>query len=82
VLNEDNRAIAVSPGTDLVTVARYALRADRRRLVTDGVLFIVLCALVLCALIMGSLMTGGPGTGGRGLTAVLPPPGPRSSANG
>jgi hypothetical protein len=76
VLNEDNRAIAVSPGTDLVTVARYALRADRRRLVTDGVLFIVLCALVLCALIMGSLMTGGPGTGGRGLTAVLPNAGP------
>ena len=55
VLDEENRAIAVSPGTDLVTVARYALRAIRRRSVTDVVLFIILLLLALCNLIFGGL---------------------------
>jgi hypothetical protein len=55
VLDEESRAIAVSPGTDLVTVARYALRAIRRRSVTDVVLLIILFLLALCNLINGGL---------------------------
>lgn len=66
VLNEGNRAIAVSPGTDLVTVARYALRANRHRLAADVMLFIILCAFLLGNLISGGLEAGSPG-----LTAVL-----------
>ncbi|MGA6189020.1 hypothetical protein ACPESU_28000 [Nocardia iowensis] len=47
VLEEPRRAVATSPGIDLVAVARYTLAARRRRLARDLVLGVALVALIV-----------------------------------
>jgi hypothetical protein len=47
VLEEEHRAIAVTPGLDLVTVLKFAIAANRRRMIRDVLLFIILCLLVI-----------------------------------
>lgn len=47
VLEEQQRAIVITPGVDLVTVLKYALAAHRRRLVRDAALLVMLCALIV-----------------------------------
>lgn len=46
LLEHDHRAIAVTPGVDLVTVLRHALGANRRRLGRDAILFGLLLTLI------------------------------------
>jgi len=48
VLEEEHRAVAVTPGVDLVTVLKYAIAAHKRRLVRDVILLLTLCLIVLC----------------------------------
>ncbi len=59
VLEEQNRAIAITPTTDLVAVLKYALRANRRRLFRDSWLFFILCALVAVAIFSGHIPLAG-----------------------
>ena len=47
VLEEPHRAIAATPGVSLATVLRYALAANRRRLIRD-VLLLIYLALMIC----------------------------------
>src|SRR6266536_3138524 len=47
VLEEQHRAIAVTPGADLVTIMKYALAADRRRLICDVLLLVELLGLIV-----------------------------------
>jgi hypothetical protein len=47
VLEEEHRAVAVTPGLDLVTVLKFAIAANRRRMIRDVVLFLILCLLVI-----------------------------------
>jgi hypothetical protein len=47
VLEEEHRAIAVTPGLDLVTVLKFAIAASRRRMIRDVLLFLILCLLVI-----------------------------------
>lgn len=47
VLEEQQRAVVTTPGVDLVTVLKYALAAQRRRLARDAVLLVLLCALIV-----------------------------------
>jgi hypothetical protein len=47
ILEEPHRAIASTPGVDLVTVLKYALAANRRRVIRDVLLFIYLCIMIL-----------------------------------
>jgi hypothetical protein len=59
MLEEQNRAIAITPNTDLVAVLKYALRANRRRLFRDIWLFFILCALVAVAIFSGHIPLAG-----------------------
>ena len=57
VLEEEHRAIAVTPGLDLVTVLKFAIAANRRRMIRDVLLFLILCLLVIAfASIIGLLL--------------------------
>jgi hypothetical protein len=47
VLEEPHRAIASTPGVDLVAVLKYALAANRRRVIRDVFLLIYLCIMLL-----------------------------------
>lgn len=47
VLEEPHRAIAATPGVNLATVLRYALAANRRRLIRD-ILLLIYLALMIC----------------------------------
>jgi hypothetical protein len=47
VLEEEHRAVAVTPGLDLVTVLKFAIAANRRRMIRDVVLFLTLCLLIV-----------------------------------
>jgi hypothetical protein len=47
VVEEPHRAIAITPGADLVAVIKYALHADHRRVIRDVLLFIFLCGLIV-----------------------------------
>jgi hypothetical protein len=47
VLEEEYRAVAVTPGLDLVTVLKFAIAASRRRMVRDVLLFLILCLLII-----------------------------------
>lgn len=47
ILEEPHRAIASTPGVDLVAVLKYALAANRRRLIRDVLLLIYICLMVL-----------------------------------
>lgn len=42
ILHEEHRAVASSPGVDLVTVLKYGLAARQRHLLRDGVLGVIL----------------------------------------
>lgn len=50
VLEEPRRAVASSPGIDLVAVARYTIAARRRRLERDLVLSVAVVVLIVAAL--------------------------------
>ncbi len=54
ILEEEHRAVVTTPGADLVTITKYALSAQRRRLVRDGVLLAALLALVIEVFAVGS----------------------------
>jgi hypothetical protein len=56
VLEEERRAVVTTPGVDLVTVLKYALAAQRRQLIRDGVLLGLLCALIASVFIGGSVL--------------------------
>lgn len=47
VLEEPHRAIAATPGVNLATVLRYALAANRRRLIRD-ILLLIYLVLIVC----------------------------------
>jgi hypothetical protein len=55
ILHEEHRAVASSPGIDLVTVLKYGLAARQRHLLRDGVLGAILFLFVIVFL-------GSPGT--------------------
>jgi hypothetical protein len=46
ILEERHRVVVTTPGVDLVTVMKYALAAEHRRVVRDSVLLALLCAVV------------------------------------
>jgi hypothetical protein len=57
ILEEQHRAVAVTPGLDLVAVLKYALAANRRRMTRDVLLFLTLCLLGLSiASVIGILL--------------------------
>ena len=57
VLEEEHRAVAVTPGLDLVTVLKFAISANRRRMIRDAILFLTLCLLILAVVsIIGLLI--------------------------
>lgn len=47
ILEEPYRAIAVTPGVDLVTVLKYALAENRRRIIRDTLLLIYLFIMIV-----------------------------------
>lgn len=47
ILEEPYRAIAVTPGVNLVTVLKYALAANRRRIIRDTLLLIYLFIMII-----------------------------------
>lgn len=51
ILEEPYRAIASTPGVDLVMVLKYALMANRRRIIRDVLLLIYLCLMLATVLI-------------------------------
>ncbi len=55
VLEEQHRAIAITPGADLVTILKYALRANRRRVIRDVSLFVILCGMITVVIFRGHI---------------------------
>jgi hypothetical protein len=55
VLEEQHRAIAITPGADLVTILKYAVRANRRRVFRDVSLFMILCGIVVVLIFRGRI---------------------------
>ena len=51
ILEEPHRAIASTPGVDLVTVLKYALAANRRRVIRDVLLLLYLCVMIVTILV-------------------------------
>jgi hypothetical protein len=51
ILEEPHRAIASTPGVDLATVLKYALAANRRRVIRDVLLLIYLCLMLLTIIV-------------------------------
>jgi hypothetical protein len=51
ILEEPHRAIASTPGVDLVAVLKYALAANRRRVIRDVLLLIYLCIMIVTILV-------------------------------
>jgi hypothetical protein len=51
ILEEPYRAIAVTPGVDLVTVLKYALAENRRRIIRDTLLLIYLSIMIITVLV-------------------------------
>jgi hypothetical protein len=47
ILEEEHRAVITTPGVDLVTVLKYALAAQRRQVIRDVVLIVLLCLLIV-----------------------------------
>jgi hypothetical protein len=56
ILEEENRAIVTTPGADLVTITKYALSAQRRRLARDVVLLADLAGLIIDILLVRSAL--------------------------
>ena len=54
VLEEQQRAVVITPGVDLVTVLKYALAAHRRRVIRDIILLADLLALILTVIFFRS----------------------------
>ncbi|MEV6608715.1 hypothetical protein [Kutzneria sp. NPDC051319] len=52
ILHEEHRAVASSPGVDLVTVLKYGLAARQRQLLRDGLLGLILFIFII--LFLGS----------------------------
>jgi len=47
ILEEEHRAVVTAPGIDLVTVLKYALAAERRQVIRDAILLVLLLAFVV-----------------------------------
>lgn len=56
VLDEEHRAVAVTPGLDLVTVLKYTIAAHRRRLIRDVLLLVLLLFMLLCIFKINALL--------------------------